>query len=229
MRHLKNTFTLIELLIVISIIVILAGLLLPSLNKAREMSRRIICANTLGQIGKAFCMYVQDYNDYLPPERDYASTNEKRWYRENPATSLVASEYLGCNSTITSLGAVKKDYHTQEIYKSKFICPSYNQIPEPSFTCFGYGYNSSVCTYSSRKITRFRKPSATCLLSESRTTSLIFYYTTSNSWPMDFRHASGVNVVFCDFHVEWKRINTIPDRTYDSSADASEFWDPKDN
>jgi prepilin-type processing-associated H-X9-DG protein/prepilin-type N-terminal cleavage/methylation domain-containing protein len=69
----RSGFTLVELLVVIGIIALLVSMLLPALNKALAHSRSVKCAANLKQIGLAFQMYRNAYNNYLPPVNAYAS------------------------------------------------------------------------------------------------------------------------------------------------------------
>lgn len=73
-RHLKSMcFTLLELIIVITIIMILAAFLLPALKSAKEITKRIQCAGNLKQIGISLQSYVDDYSLYVPAGSSWSS------------------------------------------------------------------------------------------------------------------------------------------------------------
>ncbi|HOJ40246.1 MAG TPA: type II secretion system protein, partial [bacterium] len=83
----KKGFTLIELLVVVAIIAILAAMLLPALSKARERARTSLCVSNLKQIVLAWRMYVDDYDEILPPMNDAVYRFSGKVYGSEPAAN----------------------------------------------------------------------------------------------------------------------------------------------
>src|SRR3954468_14548990 len=88
----RRGFTLVELLVVIGIIAVLVGILLPSLNKARQQAQTAKCLSNLRNIGQAMLMYAQENKGYILPGWIGPPTGNKIGI-ENYATMLCGLKY----------------------------------------------------------------------------------------------------------------------------------------
>lgn len=221
-RSSRCRFTLVELLVVVTILAILAALLLPALANARRTVRTSTCTNNLRQISLMHTLYADIYNGYLCP----AYTNEGgQW---------------DCSWDFQHGGVLSQAIIFGDASKLKtFLCPSAKETlsfqPGETSDFAGYGYNyllsrRSLDDYSTNgrpmKISRVIQPSCCVLCADSayfRTTddpaptSFLYYPSSGYGGYADSRHRGGVCVAsFVDAHVA--PVNQIARRPADSSG-----------
>jgi prepilin-type N-terminal cleavage/methylation domain-containing protein/prepilin-type processing-associated H-X9-DG protein len=203
-------FTLIELLVVIAIIAILASMLLPALNMAREKAHSIECVSKQKQIGMAMGMYEDDNADYYPPNHK-SSVETGRWmvtlftYMQKKATwygsatASIPEFYCVTNKLVPYPGKVHGDYRTN----------------------YSWNYTLITAPTTMKKNSILRKPSRTGLIWDggARNGTLGLggdptnVYMANGTWairPIDnpaqlsigFIHSGSANALFADKHVK---------------------------
>ena len=207
----KLAFTLIELLMTIAIIGILAALLLPVLGMAREKAKQAVCANNLKQIGMAFYMYLDDYDDFFPCASDPVSATPLYWLWMGRGWRSFIAPYIGNSVSGHNPGVLfcPSDRTAAANWESTSYAYSlsFYHSPEQINTMNDKSYTydvSKIAVTISQKASRVRNPDKKVLVGE-----WLDNHTGGNNgwWSWD----GGRNYLFVDGHVEFlKALNILP-------------------
>jgi len=206
--NMKRKFTLIELLVVIAIIAILAALLLPALNKARDKGKAISCVTNLKQLSHGFVMYLGDQNGMFPNSYNSGSITVFWNTQINntlalPLKRLYQGGIFCCNSALTAHYAAKDRYVT-------------------------YGMNQGIPPGT--KENQISQSAQTCLLADGHFVPAVppanSYWASQVAWysaaSPDIQHEKNINVLFVDGHAASVHSLEIP--TEATSLKGKIFW-----
>ena len=213
-------FSLIELLVVLSVAVMMTGLLLPAMSQLRESANKIVCGSNERQLGQALFMNAHDNNDALP--KSTALTGKNNIPQELMRTYIGETgrwDGLGILYDFRYCGAIGCYYcpshlgdHTIEQYYNDWLEPAEKDI----YANYHFSGDRDWTTNKVRKLHSRRSESVQVLVTDGlRTTS-------------DFNHVTGMNILYADGSVRWREgaddiIKILPPRHVSAQEPTREY------
>jgi type II secretory pathway pseudopilin PulG len=197
----RQGFTLVEFLIVISIVMVLMGVLMPSLARSREAADRLRCASNLRQVGGALVSFLDDHNNKLPT-LTFVLGESPKFCEGMILTSLEGDTFEGLGHLLPCaaggyLGDARLLYcpchrgqHPFDRYESQIGRRLLDTEPGTPAYC-NYQYKSPIDPASGRQINNPMDSTKVLVADGFRTRA-------------DFNHVDGTNRLFGDGHVDWR-------------------------
>jgi prepilin-type N-terminal cleavage/methylation domain-containing protein/prepilin-type processing-associated H-X9-DG protein len=204
----QDGFTLIELLVVVAIVSILAALLLPALQGAKNQAKVAKCLSNLKQIGLGIHLYAEDNRGSLPPDFNVLVTDQYYyWYKliSPYVAAPLSAAYTDNTRTVFTCPA----HETPQVYTSYGLRLSYGDVVALKSSGgaryrFGIAANCSplpCLTYDEPlKLSEFTRPGDSALLGENNNYTTFIFFIPSSTAYIAWHHRNVMNFLFADGH-----------------------------
>ena len=211
----RRAFSLIELLVVIAVILLLARILMPALEKARDVAHQAQCASNLHQLGVAFMTYGADYRHFPGICNDNYPQGETDWVHYASSSAVYCAPKSNPDPLKRSAIGNYANSSDRPCRQSVFTCP----MDEANTLGISYDMNANIAHLQDYhgaggpiNVSRIQHPSETYLLIEPSVHTTADRAMACTGQTIADWHNGGANSLYCDGHVKWalKGTNTTP-------------------